>query len=157
MDTMDRVLGAIARVESNSGVNNYPRFERSFAPKGMSWTIQGHVITGTGTNFTLVAQPRWAKWGLASACSFGPWQILYHTAADRGFTGAPWELWDQSRPWVEKELRRQFAKGADTIRKIADAWNSGSFTDANVPGDYVAAVTKAFKALGGDPDAPLAL
>jgi len=96
---------------------------------------------------------------MATACSFGPWQVLYHTAADRGFMGAPWELWGTQvcEPWVKMELTRQFNRGAKTIQTLADAWNSGSFTDANYPGDYVAKVVTAFKAAGGDPALPLQL
>lgn len=157
MNDMPTVLKAIASVESMSGLNNYPRYERSFAPSGQIVTIQGRLIEGTGTNFTQVARSRWEKYGMATACSFGPWQILYHTAADRGYDGVPSDLWTRSQLWVEKEIMRQFHKGATTIQKLADAWNSGSFTDANVPVDYVAKVTEAFKRAGGDPTLPLQL
>jgi hypothetical protein len=159
MNDINAVMRAIAAVETNSGANSYPRFERSFAPVGDMFTVQGRLIQGTGMNFTAVARGRWDKWGMASACSYGPWQILYHTAADRGFLGAPWELWEPSTSWeyATKEVRRQFVKGATTIQKLADAWNSGSFQDSNVPGDYITAVTKAFIEAGGDPNAPLEL
>lgn len=159
MNNIDTVLKAIAVVETGSGINSYPRFERSYAPKGQRFTVQGHIVVGTGSNFTPIAKERWDRYGMSSACSYGPWQILYHTAADRGFGGSPWELWDRglSAAWVTKEIHRQFHKGAYTIAKIADAWNSGSFLDANVPGEYVANVTAAFIAAGGDPLKPLML
>jgi len=155
MNDLATVLKAIAQVET--GGNSYPRFERSFAPAGQSFTVQGHIITGTGTNFTSVAAKRWAVYGMASACSFGPWQILYHTAADHGFAGQPSDLWFGSQPIVESRMTALFHKGANTIAKLADAWNSGSFTDANVPGDYIAKVVQAFINAGGDPVKPLDL
>jgi len=157
VNDMDTVLKAIAQVESSGGGNNYPRFERSFAPAGLVVIVQGRTIQCTGHNFSQVAKDRYTRWGMASACSFGPWQMLYHTAADHGFKGAPWEMWGTQvvEPLVRAELLRRFKQGADTITKIADAWNSGSFTDVNIPGDYIQKVTAAFKAFGGDPAAPL--
>jgi hypothetical protein len=157
MNDLDRVLIAIAEVESQGGRNNYPRFERSYAPKGQQFTIQGHIIEGTGTNFTVVAESRWTRFGLASACSFGPHQMLYHTAADRGYQAEPWRLWnpDLEKEWVTVELKRQFVKGANTISKIGDAWNSGSYLDANIPGDYITKLVSVYVKLGGDPNASL--
>ncbi len=157
MNDMKTVLTAIASVESMSGRNNYPRLERSYMPTGQVVTVQGRLIEGTGGNFTQVARSRWEKYGMATACSFGPWQILYHTAADRGFNGHPADLWDGSEEWVRREIMRQFNKGATTIGKLADAWNSGNFLDANVPGLYIAKVVEAFTRAGGDPTLPLQL
>jgi hypothetical protein len=154
---MATVLRAIAEVETANGRNSYPRFERSFAPLGFTCTVQGHIITGTGTNFTPIAQRRWDLYGMGSACSYGKWQILAHTAMDLGFKGFPSELWYGSQSWVEAALKKQFNKGANMIAKLADAWNSGSFTDANLPVDYVKQVTAAFIVAGGNPATPLVL
>lgn len=145
---LDRLLLAIAAVETESGRNNWPRVEKAYLPAGESFTVQGHVITGTGVYFNAVSKPRFDKWGLASAASWGWWQILYHTAAQVGFMGAPPELMDATRcqPFVEKRLQQIAASGAKTVRDFADGWNSGSWRDKNdVPG-YTAKVIAAYGA-----------
>lgn len=150
------LLLAIGRKETSGGVNNCPRFEPAYIPKGMAFTVQGHLITGTGTLVNDIVKERWDKYGLASAASYGPWQILYHTAADMGFHDAPWVLWapEESQPWVEKQLRRLFIKGATTVEAMARGWNGGN-PRANVPAGYIEGVKKHFAELGGDPNAPL--
>jgi hypothetical protein len=144
----DRLLRAIARVETNGGRNNWPRVEVSYIPAGLSFTVQGHVLTGTGRNVNAVVAPRWAKWGLGTAASWGWWQILYHTAADMGFLGMPHELFDPgtSEPFVTMRLRKIAKGGAATVRDFADAWNSGSWRDANLVKDYTDKVEAAYAA-----------
>jgi hypothetical protein len=143
----DVLLRAIAIVETNGGVNNWPRIEASFIPSGKAFTVQGHVIVGTGRNVNAVVTPRWAQWGLASAASWGWWQILYHTAADMGYAGPPHELHDPAtcEPYVVNRLRRIAMTGATTVRDFADAWNSGTWKDANLVPDYTAAVEAAYQ------------
>jgi len=141
----DKLLRAIAAVETSGGKNNWPRVEAAWVPKGLAFTVQGHIVTGTGTAMSPIASLRWAKWGLGSAASWGWWQILYHTAADLGHTGAPHELFDPgvSEIWVYKRLKQIAGKGATTVEQFADAWNSGNFKDAIIPTKYIADV-KAF-------------
>jgi len=136
----DRLLRAIAKQETRAGRNNCPRFERSFAPKGEVFTVQGHEYTGTGRWHN---PEHWKRWGMAAAFSYGPWQMMYGTAASLGYLGPPWELWDEqtARPYALKLLGRiEKTQGAATVRQFADAWNSGNCKDDLVPEPYIAAV-----------------
>ncbi len=45
---------------------------------------------------------------------------------------------------VEWLNRRVIARGADTVSKIGDAWNSGSHKDKIVPVKYIAKLLKAY-------------
>lgn len=144
MIDIERLLRAIAAVESSGGANNYPRFERAYAPAGFTATIQGHTVKGTGRAWNHIVAKRWAEWGMASACSWGPWQILYHTAADLGYDGSPVDLWTFSEPWVRKRLDKIMRKGAATVEEIADAWNSGTHTDSITVPEYRAKVLAAY-------------
>ncbi len=141
------LLIAIAMVETEGGRNNCPRFEVAYIPKGERFTVQGRVIEGTGACVNSIVLERWQKWGLASAASYGPWQILYHTAADRHYRGCPWGLWSQagSRPFVVAQLERIVCKGARSIEEVADAWNSGNHFDQIVPHRYIAKVVAEYK------------
>ena len=146
------LLEAIAHVETSGGRMNWPRIEAAYIPKGLAIEIQGRVVSGTGVCVNDVVRERWKKWAPDSwvtAASWGPWQILYHTAADLGYAGQPWGLWpaDGSRPWVIRRLMKIAARGATTVEQFADAWNSGSFRDRNIPALYIASVVGAYKAL----------
>lgn len=158
MSDLEILLSALAKKETQGGSNNCPRFETSYIPKDLRFTVQGRVLTGTGTNVNSIVQERWNRWGLASAASYGPYQIHYQTAADRGFQGPPWDLWPEagSHPWAVAEVLRQFKRGATTVEKMARAWNGGN-PNAWVPPDYVADVKQFYKDAGGDPEAPLNL
>jgi hypothetical protein len=147
---LDKLKRAIETVESQSGRNNCPRFERSYMPKGDAFTIQGRLVIGTGGNFNAVVRPRWDKYGLATAASYGPAQILYHTAADLGFQYHPAMLWANQALhdyYVLKRLERIQAQGATMVEQFADGWNSGNCNDTNVPQLYIDAVKKAWLAL----------
>ena len=145
------LLSAIARVETEGGRNNWPRLEKSYIPAGQEFTVQGHLISGTGRNVNTIVRQRWEKWGLASAASWGWWQILYHTAADLGFGDAPPELMYPGicEPYVVKRLEKIAATGAKTVRDFADSWNSGSWRDANLVPEYTAKIEAAYKRLAG--------
>ena len=143
----DALLVAIEKVETSGGANNWPRLEPSWIPLGLTFTVQGHYVKGTGASVNDIVRGRWAKWGLASAASWGPWQILYHTAADMGFDGAPWELFDPSvsETWVVDRLTNIAHAGARTVEEFAAGWNTGSYTRAEIVPVYVAAVLAAYK------------
>jgi len=145
----ERLLRAIKRIETTDGGNNWPRVEVSYIPKGLAFTVQGRTLVGTGYNVNEVVIPRWKKWGLGSAASWGPWQILYHTAADQGYLMAPHELFDEGScvPCGVMGLRRTAKGGALTVRDFADAWNSGSWRDANLVKPYTDAVEAAYAEL----------
>lgn len=150
---LEALLHAIARVETQGGRNNWPRVEVSYMPVGERFTVQGRILVGTGRNFNAVVSPRWDRWGLASAASWGPWQILYHTAADMKYTGAPYDLMAPGvcEPFVILRLQRIAATGAKTVRDFADGWNSGSWRDANLVPEYTAKVVAAYEQRTGGP------
>ncbi len=141
------LLHAIAMLETSGGRNNYPRIERSYMPEGYAVTIQGRIVTGTGTNFRNAVPKRWDYWlhpdrqlHLAASASWGVLQLMYHTAADRGFKGPPLDL---AAPKVcleygEKQLVWLARyRGCVTPRDFLDAWNTGSPRDKNVPTRYI--------------------
>lgn len=144
---LERFLSAVRRVETSGGV--WPRVERAFMPAGVSRWVQGRRIVGTGRAWNALVESRWAEWDLASAASYGPWQILYHTAADLGYSDAPWFLSDPRvcRFWAISLVARHVARGARTVEELADAWNSGSHRDSFVPTEYVSAVSLAYRDL----------
>lgn len=153
MTDLDTFLRAIAQVESNGGANDYPRFEASYAPKDARFTVQGRVITGTGRNFNDIVRGRWNAYGMASACSFSPWQILYHAAADLGYSDHPVGLWrypEIARHYVVAYVERQLKKGVNTVEGLADAYNSGNAHDAIVPTEYISKVVAAYEVFAGD-------
>lgn len=118
-------LDAIAAVESSS--SNGLRFEPSYMPKGTTFWVQGRLLTGTGRNVNAVVAERWSRWGIWSAASYSPWQILYHVAADRGFPGSPTDLLDPAiaRPWVEAQISHLISRGRTDLLSLASAWNAG--------------------------------
>lgn len=142
-------MDALKAVESSAGLNNYPRIEPAYMPLGAARIVQGRSVVGTGKAFNAVVAHRWQRWGMASACSWGPWQILYHTAADLGYAEQPWLLWDEycSSMWVNKRLDKIALRGAVTVEEFADAWNSGTHKDTIVPKDYIAKVVAAYLSL----------
>ncbi|KKL98976.1 hypothetical protein LCGC14_1819020, partial [marine sediment metagenome] len=86
------LLASIAFVESSGGKNNYPNFEPYWAPEGKVFTIEGKLQRSRHPLSNKLVVERFNEYGMASACSFSSWQILYHTAADLGFKKAPWLL-----------------------------------------------------------------
>jgi hypothetical protein len=144
----EKVLAALAEQESRSGVNNCPRFEQAYAPKGRSFTVQGRIYTGTGRYFV---QSAWDRWGMRCAFSYSSWQIMYETARSLGYEGAPHLLWDDeiARPWVTKRLHQIIASGAISLDQIAAAWNGGNFKPETIARvrPYVDSVLKNYEAL----------
>lgn len=142
-----RLLAAIAQVETSGGKNNCPRHEPAYMPKGARFTIQGHMVTGTGAAWNPIVQKRWDVWGLPSSASWGIYQQLFHAAADQGYAGPPWGLMEKAtaQHWAEKQLTWLYTRGADTVEKLADAWNSGTHRDGIVPTAYIAKVAQAYR------------
>lgn len=134
---------AIACVET--GNSNGLRFEPSYLPHGHKFIVQGKVLVGTGHNFNSVCSPRFNKWGEWSAASYGPWQILYHSAADMGFSGHPMLLMTDSEYWVDKMLKRILNQNPSSIAQIADAWNTGNFRDLIRNDRYEQDVVEAYR------------
>lgn len=141
---VERLLRAIRQVET-SGAPTGLRFEPAYMPRGYRLPLQGRELVGTGRSMSAVAEQRWVRWGPWSSASYGPWQILYHTAADLGYTDHPCDLLHASESWVCALLRRIARQGARTLAEIGDAWNSGNFRDQNVPTEYIARLTRAYE------------
>jgi hypothetical protein len=152
--SLPNLLLAIAAVESNGGLNNYPRVEPAYIPKGFTFTIQGKLVSGTGTCVNDVVRPRWRKWGLCSACSYSSWQILYHTAADMGFEGDPRDLWKDivARPYVYAKINKVIepmpvdVDELEAVRLVGRIWNGGN-AQAIVPSSYLTKLCDAYTAL----------
>lgn len=143
------LLAAIAFVESSGGKNNYPNFEPYWAPEGKVFTIEGKLQRSRHPLSNKLVAKRFEEYGMASACSFSSWQILYHTAADLGYRRAPWLLWEDAIAilWVIRRLNAIAGHGAETIEHFADAWNSGTFRDRIIPKEYIEKVTDVYRKL----------
>lgn len=132
------ILAAIATVESSFGTNNISRFEKVYAPGGSYYNAD--------------QKERHLKWGAGACCSFSSFQILYPTACELGFDSSPYnrdphELSNDEVAIfyvIEYIKNRVLAKGADTIEKLFDAYNSGTFKDDNIPHNYIRAALQAY-------------
>lgn len=116
-------LGALAEIESSFGEFNIPKYERAYD------------VTGKYFNREL-----WLKWGAWAACSYSSWQIMYPVTVELGFSGTPIQLMDDEIAvlWVLEYIdKRILARGCNNLKHFADAYNSGSFRDANIPETYI--------------------
>lgn len=119
---LNGVLWALGGVESSFGkFAHQPRFEKAFARGGRYFDKDLD-----------------AKFGDASAMSYGPWQVMFVNAyrVTGGFV-APDELRGMTHAaqvatvlWLDNAV---LDRGARTIREIADAWNTGSHRDSILP------------------------
>ena len=122
-----QLLAALADVESSFGLHAVPNHEPAYDEGGRYYASAQHVRDLHKT------------WGAWAACSYGPWQLLYVLAWEVGFRGTPGDLWtpEGSIEWAIRALNaRALDKGAATVEDVGDAWNSGSFRDANRVEDY---------------------
>ncbi len=116
-------LAAIAEVETAFGQYNVPKYEKAFD------------LGGKYGNRRL-----WTKFGAMAACSWSSWQIMYIVCVELGYPGRPIDLQDDSVAihWVMDYLdKRILQAGCSSVVELFDAWNTGSFKDANVPDKYV--------------------
>lgn len=125
-----RLLWALAGIESDYGrLTEYARHEPAYMPGGRYYQQ------------AFAQRQAWARWGVAAACSWGPFQILHATARELSFDGAPWQLADPMpcAEWARRLIVRRFmgAHGATTLRQVFDAYNSGNHADRVVPADYI--------------------
>lgn len=150
---MNRLLLAIAEVETSGGINNWPRIEASYLPLGFRCTAQGRLITGSGRNFNRIVESRWEttpeEHRLGTAASWSKWQILYHTARDCGYENLPYNLHDDAvaLPWVRRRLEVLWNHGARTPQDFARGWNGGNIHAKWVPDEYIAKFMKAWERL----------
>lgn len=81
------------------------------------------------------------RYGVLAASSFGAFQMMYPTACELGFIGHPIALQDDDicADYAVKLIRHRIigAQDAKTLRDALDAYNSGSWKDAVIPGKYI--------------------
>ena len=104
-----------------------------------------------------------------AACSYSAWQILFVAAYETGFRGDPWDLIDPAVgcPAVVALLNKRcfnvwenapdpkLIPPASSIVQVGDLWNSGSWRDRFVPGDYVKSIEEGYAEALAFYDAPL--
>lgn len=124
----EAILWAIYQCEKYNKDNRVPRFEPAYAPGGHYYDSSTEV------------RQEFALYGAWASCSYSNFQILYMTAYELGYRGAPLGL-DKDPVailYVVKLLNaRIFARGVNTPDGVADAYNSGSARDANRPWKYM--------------------
>jgi len=123
------ILWALYYCEKYDPHNRVPRFEKAYAPGGYYYKKSEDV------------RKEYEKWGNWAACSFSNFQILFNTARELGYDGPPLALDrdEVAMPFIVLYLNiRIFKKGATTPEEVADAYNSGTFKDANKPEKYMA-------------------
>jgi len=124
-----KILTALAYCESDYGQIRRPRFEKSYAPGGYYYQRSPELRT----NYSIL--------GAWAACSYGSFQILFQTAYELGFRGSPVLLWIPEDAvglqYVVELLNKRILPKAQKPQEIADAYNSGSFTDQIIPTDYI--------------------
>lgn len=133
-----KVLLAVAEVETSGGIRwKASKHETAYCYGGK---YHNHQLAGLSS-----------VWGCCAHCSWGPWQIMYITAVEHGFYGDPVLLRDPeiSAPYVVAVMNRRVFDPliGETISSVFDAWNSGNAKDQNVPLDYIAKATAAYKEL----------
>lgn len=122
------LLWAVYHCERYTPSNPNPRFEAAYAPGGYYYETSEQV------------RAAYTEYGRDAACSYSNFQILYIAAMELGYIGPPRALDKDSfaLPFVIKYInRRCLARGADTPEEVADAYNSGSYTDSHKPQAYM--------------------
>jgi len=119
---LNGVLWALSGVETSFGRNaQQTRYESAY-----------------GRNGRYSSEDLIASYGDHAAMSYGPWQIMFVNAYDalNGFV-RPAELTGITYPAMGATVmfldNRVIDRGADTLEKIADAWNTGSHRDSIRP------------------------
>jgi hypothetical protein len=93
-----------------------------------------------------------AEYESLASCSWGAWQILFVAARETGYQGDPWGLVDPATccaavvTLLNKRCFNNWVSATDpalvgpasTPAQCFDFWNSGSWRDRFIPGDYVA-------------------
>jgi hypothetical protein len=143
IETLDNfaVLHALADVESDHGARHLAiKHEASYcyggfyyrAPSGEDLRRLSHI------------------YGCLAHSSFSSWQLLFLAAYEEGFRGDPCELRNDAEAihWVIRFLNRRIYDRYPRISPtgLADAWNSGSARDLNVPQGYIDKFLKAYDA-----------
>jgi hypothetical protein len=144
----ERLLGALAVVESAGGRNWQPNFEPAFWRDGRYWNAH---LAELQNRWGQGADPEMRPWcEKAVACSWGPWQVLYVVAEELGYDGPPWGL---TAPAVCLEyairlINRRIAPKvlADTphgiVVQVAGRYNAGGNWQSPVAAAYIKKVLR---------------
>lgn len=132
------ILAALAEVESTFGSNCRPKYEPAYDVGGGYWTPDN------------AKKWSWYTYGPIVCCSYSSWQMMYPTALELGLcpTLNPTCLNHDEiavNYVCEYLIKRVLDKGAGSLEELADAYNSGSFRDKNVPENYVKKFIAAYK------------
>lgn len=119
------ILAAITLPETNWGERWQAGLFEAAYYRGGKWYNAAHVRKAVQQYESL------------ASCSYGPWQLLYISALELGYSGHPTGLMDPavSCPFVVKYLNTR-CKNPTRPEDYADAYNSGTNTDRFIPVDY---------------------
>jgi len=126
-----KILTALAMNESDMGINKRPRFEKSYCVGSTMYQNDKDLRN----NYNL--------WGAWACCSYSSFQIMFQTAWELGYRGTPANLWDDSVAIVyvirllNHRILSKITSCVNFLENVADAYNSGTFTDSIVPQDYI--------------------
>jgi len=144
-----RLLGAICAVETEGWLNRQPNFEFGYWAGGQYFDLEVHKRAIERADPVLVP-----TMSVLTACSVGPFQIMYRTALELGFKGSVLELADP-RVNVEFAIRylnvRAIAKmpgdhsEEEWVRGCADAYNTGNPRDNRRNLDYEGEAIEAYR------------
>jgi hypothetical protein len=122
----DAFLVALSGIESSFGLNDIPRYEPAYGYGGR-YAKASHLAKAL------------ERYGALAACSYGPWQVMYIVAYELGFRDHPLRLWHRrlNCQFAVEKINQLIDRGAKTVSQILDGYNSGNFTDQNVPSHYL--------------------
>lgn len=139
----EKLLLALAEVESQFGQWCVPRFEPAFNWRG-PYAVAENL----------------RSWGSDAACSWGPWQVMFATAQRFLPEIEPRELnipetnLFAACAYLRDIFRRMREKGQDPSRhdldEILDSYNSGNHLDRYVPEEYIKKGRAAYQKHGGN-------
>ena len=120
-------LYAVSGVESSFGKNLGPRVEPAYSPGGIYFE-NAHV------------RDMYSLYGSDAASSFGPWQIMFIVASELGYSGPPKDLSlkEICGPFVVRKFNLISRNGANSVERLLDAWNTGSWRKGTPPLAYIA-------------------
>lgn len=122
-------LAALADIESSFGRDLGPRYEAAFDKGG-----------------PLYHPKAFAAWGRASACSWGPWQIMGVVAWELGYKRDPQLL--QEDPGLAGSLAVWYlntrARGAQDLDELGAAYNGGNIRALTPTATYRLKLAKAY-------------
>lgn len=133
------LLHALAEVESSHGEHQLAaRHEPAYCYNGF------YFKSPAGEDLRRLS----SAFGCLAHCSYSSWQLLFISAYEEGFRGDPTELRNDAvtLPFVVRYINRRILNRYPriTVPGFADAWNSGSPEDTNVPAAYIERLKEAY-------------